>query len=199
MATVSNFNFQYDMSPVILWQYQNAPTIKNLINYQENFLNTAVTEFWAKMNSNFLNLGTATTDGLSMWGQLLGVGRPSYINAEGAEVPFNDDQYRLLLQARIYLLTFNGSAKALNEFFKGFFPGLTVQIIDNYNMTVTIRIVGAMPAQYKILFRSPYMETFLPRPAGVKYNIIIDDHDYSQIFTFAGQGGAGFDTGTFYE
>lgn len=196
---VANFNFTYDMSPVILWQYQEATKLKGLVNYQQTFLNTAITDFISTWNKNFLNLQTATSDGLSVWGQLLGVARPTYTNDEGQVVPFTDVQYRLLLQARIYLLTFDGSSKALNNFFKILFPGTQVVIQDNYDMTVTIQFLSEIPADMKILFEAPFVDTFLPRPSGVEYKVGVDTTDWSTTFGFEGQQIAGFDTGTFYQ
>lgn len=198
MSKVANFNFVYDMSPVILWQYQEAVNLKGLVQYQQNFLNTAITDFVGTWNKNFLNLQKATTDGLSVWGQLLGVARPTYQNEEGQTVTFTDDQYRLLLQARIYLLTFDGSAKALNNFFKILFPNVQVVIQDNYDMTVTIQFLSEIPEEMKVLFESPFVETFLPRPSGVQYKVGVDTTDWSQTFGFEGQETAGFNNGTFY-
>lgn len=196
---VANFNFSYDLSPVILWQYQETTNLKGLVQYQQTFLDTAITEFVGTWNKNFLNLQTATTDGLAVWGQLLGVPRPLYQNAEGETVVLTDDAYRLLLQARVYLLTFDGSAKALNNFFKILFPKSQVVIQDNYNMTVSIQFLDGIPEGYEILFRAPFVDTFLPRPSGVQYLIGSGTTDWEHTFGFEGQETAGFDNGTFYQ
>lgn len=186
MGQTANFNFTYDMSPVILWQYQDAPILKTLILNQENFLNTAIGDYVASLNGDFLNITTASTDGLAMWGQLLQVPRPVYTDEEGNTVSFSDDQYRLLLRARIYLLTFDGSAKALNSFFQILFPELSVVITDNYDMTVTINILNDPVPEIATLFKKPYIDYFLPRPAGVEYIINLGSADYSKIFGFEG-------------
>lgn len=199
MSKVANFNFVYDMSPIILWQYQEAVNLKGMVQYQQDFINTAITEFVGKWNKDFLNLQTASTDGLAVWGQLLGVARPTYVNDDGQTVSFTDEQYRLLLQGRIYLLTFDGSARALNQFFKTLFPDVQVVIQDNYDMTVTISFLNGVPPEMKILFESPFVETFLPRPSGVEYKIQLELTDWSKTFGFEGQETAGFDNGTFYQ
>lgn len=196
MPTISNFNFTYDMSPVILWQYQDAPILKGLILNQENFLNTAISDYVESLNGDFFNIATATTDGLSMWGQLLQVPRPVYTDDEGNTVSFTDDQYRLLLRARISLLTFDGSGRALNSFFKILFPDLQVLIQDNYDMTVTINILNAPTPEIAVLFKKPYIDYFLPRPSGVEYTINLGSTDYSKIFGFEGMTGPTTQGGT---
>ena len=203
MAETFNFNLQYDLSPVLLWQYQNAPIITGMVNSEQTFMNTAITEFWQSVNKDILNIQTCNSDGLAMWGQLLGVPRPTY--QQGTEtVSFTDQQYRLLLQARIYLLTFNGSVAALNQFFYILFPNYDVQIVDNYDMTVTINIGTKMTPEIAVLFQSPFVDTFLPRPSGVEY-IINTERDYTKVFGFEGMvdengdsvAGFGPDTGTY--
>lgn len=199
MSTTSNFNFAYDMSPVVLWQYEDAPILKGLIANQEEFLNSSIGDFVTALNSDFLNLTTASTDGLSMWGQLLQVPRPTYTDDDGNVVTFSDEQYKLLLRARIYLLTFDGSTRALNEFFKIVFPDLPVVITDNYDMTVTINILTDPTPEIAVLFKKPYVDYFLPRPSGVEYITNLGTTDHTKIFGFEGSGLNTFDNGTFFE
>lgn len=204
MTKVLEYNFKCDLSPVQLWQYDDAEKLKGIIQNQQSFMDTNVYYFYLYLQYFVFNLAEADEIGLSVWGSLLGVPRPTYDN-EGTTVPFTDDQYRLLLQSRIYLLTFDGSARALNEFFHIVFPDLTVIIQDNGDMTADIRIVQNVSEDVAVLFRSPFVETFLPRPSGVKYNIQIGEIDYTKVFGFEGMvdehgnSVAGFDNGTFLQ
>lgn len=197
MAKIANYNFNCDLSPVVLWQYNDAEKLKGIIGNQQNFMDENVKDFFENLRDNVFNLENADEFGLAIWGSLLGVPRPTY-EEDGQTVSFTDDQYRLLLRARICLLTFDGSAKALNEFFKTLFPEMLVQIKDNMNMTATINVLNEIPDEYKVLFRSPYVEIFIPRPTGVEYTINATPLDLSETFTFEGMGGAGFDQGTFF-
>lgn len=201
MEKIANFNFKCDLSPVVLWQYQNAPRLKGMVANQQAFMDTAVTEFCEIIHRDFLNLATCNTDGLSMWGNVLQVPRPVYQNAEGETVQFSDAQYRLLLRARVYLLTFDGSARALNEFFHILFPNMQVEVVDNYDMTATINILNEVDPEIAVLFQPPFVDTFLPRPAGVSYDTNAGgDVDYSKTFGFEGMTEtSGFDQGTFYQ
>lgn len=178
---VANYNYQQDLSKVILWQYDNTTNFKGLVDKEQEFMDENVTQFWQNFNRNIFNLATCNTFGLELWGKLLNVARPTYID-HGVEYEYNNDQYRLVLQSRIYVLTFDGSAKALNTFFSMLLPEYPVIITDNYDMTVDISFYEEPPAELKIVLSD---EDFLPRPSGVQYNMNWST-DYSKVFGFEG-------------
>ena len=202
MTEVLNYGFHCDLSKVVLWQYDEAEKIKTIVKNQQNFMDINVEGFFEYLKQNVFNLANADSIGLSIWGALLGVPRPTYVDG-GETKTFTDEQYKLLLRARIYLLTFDGSARAVNEFFYMLFPELTVTVRDNLDMTVDIQILQDVSEDVAVLFRNPFVETFLPRPSGVKYNVQIGNIDYTEVFGFEGMEDsngnsvAGFDNGTF--
>lgn len=201
MAKITNYNFNCDLSPVKLWQYSDAEKLKGIIANQQAFMDTNVKDFFENLRDNVFNLSNADAFGLSVWGSLLGVPRPSYV-VGGEKVYFTDEQYRLLLRARIYLLTFDGSARALNEFFHILFPDLVVTVKDNGNMTADISVLNEVDPEIAILFHSPFVEIFLPRPSGVEYNMNTQQMDITEIFGFEGMTDgndsvSGFDNGVF--
>ena len=140
MTEVLNYGFHCDLSKVVLWQYDEAEKIKTIVKNQQNFMDTNIEGFFEYLKQNVFNLANADSIGLSIWGALLGVPRPTYVDG-GETKTFTDEQYKLLLRARIYLLTFDGSARAVNEFFYMLFPELTVTVRDNLDMTVDIQIL----------------------------------------------------------
>lgn len=191
----ANYNFSIDLSKVILWQYDEAERLKTLVAGEQKFMDEAVTKFWDDFNVNIFNLATCNTFGLELWGKLLGIARPTYLSG-GVVHEYTDEQYRLVLQAKIYVLTFDGSAKALNQFFKMLFPDYPVVIQDNYDMTVDISFATEPTNDIKIVLSD---ENFLPRPSGVQYNFNWAI-DYTTIFGFEGQTPTeGFDNGTFIQ
>ena len=213
---VSNFNFQCDLSPVVLWQYLEATKFRGLVDYQQKFMDVAVRDFIEEFDKSFLNIATADTDGLALWGRLLNVGRPVYEKG-GVITEFTDEQYRVVLRAAIYLLAFDGSVKALNQFFKMLLPNLPILIVDNYDMTVSFNVLrdkADVEEWEQVLLNylfSPVRDKFsiaLPRPSGVRYDLRYNI-DYSDIFGFEGQtykteqntekSLQGFDNGTFYQ
>ena len=195
----ANYNFGIDLSKVILWQYDDAPKFKAIVENEQSFMDSAVRDFWDDFNRDVFNLSTCNSFGLSVWGSLLSVARPTYIK-NGVRTEYNDEQYRLVLQARIYLLTFDGSAKALNKFFKMLFPQYPVVITDNFDMTVDINFATEPTDEIKTVLQD---SLFLPRPSGVEYNLNWSV-DYTKVFGFEGQTNngeqlPGFDNGTFYK
>lgn len=196
MAKVTNYDFNYDMSQVILWQYDDAARLKSIVANEQGFIDENITDFYTDFNKDVLNIATANEFGLSVWGQLLGVMRPA---------TFTDDQYRMLLRARIYLLTFDGSARALNEFFHILFPNAIFDVKDNGDMMATIKVISGLDAEYEVLLKPPYSALFLPRPSGVRYITNLNPPDYSGVFGFEGQTDPngkqlpGFDQGTFIQ
>ena len=195
----ANYNFSTDLSKVILWQYDDAEKLKTLVNGEQAFMDEAVTKFWEDFNQNIFNLSTCNAFGLELWGKLLNVARPTYID-DGVVYEYSDEQYRLVLKARVYVLTFDGSAKALNQFFKMLFPDYPVTIVDNLDMTVDISFSVEPPSELKIVLSD---SNFLPRPSGVQYNLNWSI-DYTKVFGFEGQTYQGeqlpaFDNGTFIQ
>lgn len=190
---IVNYNFNLDLSPIVLWQYQDAPRIKGMIANQQKFVDENITAFWESWNKDIMNLQTCNTFGLSVWGRILQTARPTYLQ-DGQSVEYTDEQYRLVLQARIFLLTFDGSAKALNHFFKILFPDLMVQIVDNYDMTVDINIISDVTPDVRTVLTD---SLFLPRPSGVEYRLNFGV-DYETTFGFEGMTETvGFEQGTF--
>jgi hypothetical protein len=184
MAKVANFNFIYDYSPVLLWQYSNAPNIKKIVENEQTFLNTAILRFEMELRTHIFALSTCDANGLDLWGRLLGVQRPV---VDG--VQFTDEQYRLLLQSRIALLVWDGSAYSLNKILRGLFPTAIFRVVDcpldnlgnQRSMIVNLDFAGGLTAEQEAVLRLGYQDgeefvyTFLPRPAGVQYNISFDD------------------------
>lgn len=194
----TNFDFHNDLRAVILWQYLDANNINALVDKEQEFLDAALTNFIVRWRQKVLNIKTADTFGLGLWGKLLGVPRPT--TAGG--VPFSDEEYRIILRATAGALTFDGSIKGLMNFLHEVFPALLFEIKDTYQMVVEIRVVNldvATEEEKTILRDYAYL---LPRPSGVKYWFSDFLPDYSNTLGFDdGQETpdyAGFEQGTFY-
>lgn len=178
MTRVASFNFVYDYSPVLLWQYSNSPKLKAIIDNEQKFINTAITQFCYESEMFLYKLDTCNADGLDLWGRLLGIQRPV---ADG--VQFTDDQYRLLLKSRMLLINWDGSSYGLTRVIRGLFPEAVFRVVDNGNMIVNIDFASGVSESEKVVLSMGYVDevsgeyvyTFLPRPAGVEYNISYDD------------------------
>lgn len=125
MTKIANLNFKYDYSPLVLWQYSDATRLKQIIEYEQKFLDIAVTQFRDEFDNDIFNIDTCDSNGLELWGKLLQVERP-YIS--GAY--FNDEQYRLLLKSKLYLITWNGSSYGLINLIHNLFPDMLFSLED---------------------------------------------------------------------
>jgi hypothetical protein len=178
MTRVANFDYKYDYSPVVLWQYGGAKNIKKIVENEQQFLDMAITQFRNEFDEKIFNLKTCDSNGLDLWGRMLGIMRPS-VNDE----IFSDEQYRLLLLSRFSLLTWNGSSYDTTRVIKNLFPEAIFKVEDNGDMTVDISFAGGITEEQRVVLSMGYIDetsgeyvyTFLPRPAGVIYNIAFDD------------------------
>lgn len=178
MTRVANFDYKYDYSPVVLWQYGSAKNIKKIVENEQQFLDMAITQFRNEFDEKIFNLKTCDSNGLDLWGRMLGIMRPS-VN----DVVFTDEQYRLLLLSRFSLLTWNGSSYDTTRVIKNLFPEAIFKVEDNGDMTVDISFAGGITEEQRVVLSMGYIDetsgeyvyTFLPRPAGVIYNIAFDD------------------------
>lgn len=178
MTKIADFDYKYDYSPVLLWQYSNAPNMRKIVENEQAFLDMAITQFKEEFDRDIFNITTCDANGLDLWGRILGIQRPVF---QGTQ--FNDDQYRLLLQSRLSLLTWDGSAYGLTRIIKQLLPDATFRVVDNLNMTATLDFAGGLTEEQETVLRLGYLDetsgeyvyTFLPRPAGVNYDITFED------------------------
>ena len=188
MTKVANFDYKYNYNPVLLWQYTDAENIKNIIANEQNFLDVAITQFQQEFDEDIFNLETCDTNGLDLWGRLLGVQRPIILGEQAS-----NDQYRLLLKVRFSVLIWDGSCAGLTKIIKSLFPNALFQVTDNYDMTVSIDFAGGISREqmeilsmgYEDPLTETYVHTFLPRPAGVEYNITMEGQ-WARVLGFEG-------------
>ncbi len=81
MSTIQEFNdFLIDLSPCLLWQYDQAKNLNSLINSKQNWYDIYQSEFWQNWYNNVFNLSTCNIFGLSIWSVILNV--PLYVPIE---------------------------------------------------------------------------------------------------------------------
>lgn len=188
---IYNVDTTVDLSKVKLWQYDNAQNLLKLIDKLQEFANENIDQFWSNWKEDVFVLDTANSFGLSLWGMLLGVERPSYVDG-GQTILFNDEQYRTLLKGRVMLMNSNGSVKDINAYLNFLFPEKPVFVVDYQNMTIKLVFYYQPTVQEMAVIQS---DGFLPVPAGVKVGYVIVPPD--EVFGFYGQDLQTLDNGTF--
>lgn len=78
----------------------------------------------------------------------------------------DDDTYRILIKARIGWNQWDGTIDSLYSLWQNLFPGGSIVILDNQNMTAAITLTGTFTSIVKDLITNGYI---IPRPEGVEY------------------------------
>ena len=188
---VMNLQNAVNLLDCILWQYNKAEKLKALIQECQDEFDGNVEDFWNDFYTNIFNIDTANNFGLTVWGILLGVERPTYTDGTGTHY-YSDDMYRLFLKSRILMFQMDGSVYQINRYVNYLLPDKPIYVIDNYDMTMSINYYySPTPEEWQVL-NNP---DFFPRPSGVM--IQFKSLDPTEIFGFNGTGFQPFDTKPF--
>ena len=196
--SIVNPDFKLDASGIYLWQYEDATRLHAILNGAEEFFRVAVTEFWTDFRDKIFNIVTAVGFGLDLWGQILGVQRPTYTHdVDGVSVTekISDDMYRRVLLGTLYKMNTNATLYDINHFLSYIFPDRAFVVRDNLDMTFTVFAIFVPTDEEKAVLR---LENFLPRPAGVLCNFTYYDAENSQFWGFAAEGTEEELTQTYY-
>jgi hypothetical protein len=105
---------------------------------------------------------------LDVDGKIAGISRTVAFQPSNGVSPILDDEtYRLLIKATIAANQWDGTESSLYSIWKQLFPGGSINIIDNQDMTCTIVLTGAFTSIIQDLIVNGYI---VPRPEGVLYN-----------------------------
>ncbi len=119
----------------------------------------------------FAEMDAAIGDQLDILGVILGVGRTVNFMPTGGLSPILDDAtYRLLLKNKVIRNHWDGRASTIQEAWKSLFPGGTIIVQDNQNMTVDVTITGGFSQLIIDLIEHDYI---VPRPQGVLMNYYV--------------------------
>jgi len=215
--TIRQFDFSAYILNQILWQYDNAPNIKGLLEKLQARANEAQTTFWTDWFKNVFNVDTADDFGLNVWCLILGL--PVIMNQSGEQTLIfgldntnrqNFDRGNFSREARgIYLSTeekrivvklryfqcvmYKGDLFDTNRFLGEVFKKLgQVYYVDNFDMSITY-IFGFYPDE-RLIYAFNYFD-LLPHTAGVKIKNII--YKGQSIWGFDNANRKNFDRGAF--
>lgn len=181
----------FDYQKTIISQYAQSPTINRLIENMADYIRIDVD--MDNFLVNIWDINTANSEGLNIWGKIVGVKRNVRIPTQGAffgfaktrSMPFNqapfftqmqsevvsldDETFRQLIKIKALANISATTAPALNTLLKKIYPDKVCYVIDNNNMTASYVIADNLtPIQFAILTQTGVM----PKPAGVFVNII---------------------------
>ena len=190
MADILNLFNSIPLINNVLWQYDNAPNLKSLIESKQSWYNANTDEFYRGIIDNFLNIITADDWGLALWGLVLQV--PRTYNINGSNVTLERERYRLILRAKLLLTRMHGTVPEMLAYLNFLFESKgKIAVVDNLDMTITYRFgFNLSDLQLEIL----KVANLLPTPAGVRSIILTLDN---KVFGFYGSGCLPFDQGRF--
>lgn len=117
------------------------------------------------------SMDTAVGAQLDVIGEYLGRSRVLLFNAKnGASSILSDDLYRILLNATIAKLNWDGGIESLQGKWRALLPDITISIRDNQDMTIDVSLVGINDEQLKEMIELGYI---IPKPEGVRVNMQI--------------------------
>lgn len=200
-------------------QYANSSAIQTLVSNLQMYFDPvrATDEFYNKI----WNIDTANSYGLDIWGRIVGVGR--YLNVKNSEknfgfntpnnsfAPFNvapfrngepvtstyrltDEAYRKLVMVKAMANIVRPNAPTLNLMLQYLFSGRRCYALDLGNMSMRYVFAFYLQPFEKVIIQSEIM----PRPAGVRLEILEVPQPYIFGFSEAGDRSSPFNQGTFF-
>jgi hypothetical protein len=215
MSRIQDFDFSVNLLQVLLWQYNEAHKIEELLTNKQNWVNDNQRDFWQNWYDDVFNLQTANDFGLAVWAIILNLpltvgpspdpaGKPIFgfgtfnqnfnngnFSSRDSSIFLTTEEKRLLLRLRYYQLVSNGVIPDANRFLKEVFKDFgQVYLLDGLDMTITC--VFTFTPDSRLLFMLKRFD-LIPRPSGVKLRYIAAT---GKVFGF-GQFNQNFNNGNF--
>ncbi len=185
---------QINLKQCLLWQYNNAPALRALLLQKEAWYKLHQQEFWEYWYNKVFNLETADDFGLQVWGEILDFPR-QVRSVDGQLHVLTNEQYRAVLKGQMLKFNMGATAPEINQWLQVVFGSKgKVYCLDNLDMTAVPFVFEQTPSD-EILWLLANVD-FLPRPAGVGYQVRLIGQD---ILGFNGSGLQTFNNGVFYE
>ncbi len=118
-------------------------------------------------NEHF-HLEDAVGNQLDLLGEIVGRRRVLNFQPEGYSARLDDENYRLILKAKILQNQWDGTIAGMQALFQSIFPDQTLVLIDNQDMTMRATVVGLADSLQVQLLNHGYI---LPKPEGVRLHV----------------------------
>ena len=138
---------------------------KDAISYVPNALTTKAGSY------TFTSFDACVGNQLDILGVILGISRQvTFDPTDGSSPVLDDSTYRILLKNQVLKNHWDGRAESLQTTWKELFPGGTIIVQDNQNMTIDVTITGTFTQIIIDLIKNDYI---VPRPQGVWMNYYV--------------------------
>lgn len=180
--------FNVNLMRTVLWQYENAPKIKTLVQSEQDWANKNVTEFWQNWFRDVFNLKTANEFGLNVWSRILNVpltinrpkriggvfgfssshknfGRGNFGRGKSQDISVTTEQARKILLLRWFQLTSRPTVGNINKALEIVFGAGVAYVQDNLDMSNQLFMFTERP-DYQTIDMLKNTD-LLPRPSTV--------------------------------
>lgn len=180
--------FNVNLMRTVLWQYENAPKLKSLVQSEQDWANDNVTEFWKNWFRDVFNLKTANEFGLNVWSRILDVpltinrprrvggvfgfgsnhknfGNGNFGRARSQDIEVSTEQARKILLLRWFQLTSRPTVANINEALEIVFGAGIAYVQDSLDMSNQLFMFTERPDYQTIdILKNTDL---LPRPSAV--------------------------------
>lgn len=180
--------FHVNLMRTVLWQYENAPKLKSLVQSEQDWADKNMTEFWKNWFRDVFNLKTANDFGLSVWSRILNIqltinrpkrvsgifgfstnhknfGNGNFGRGKTQDISVTTEQARKILLLRWFQLTSRPTIANINEALEIVFGAGVAYVQDNLDMSNQLFMFTERP-DYQTIDMLKNTD-LLPRPSTV--------------------------------
>lgn len=195
MTTIQDIDTSANLLRAILWQYDGAAKLRQIVDAEQSFFNDAQEKFWADWLRDVFNFNTANDFGLAVWARILDInlgvdvpasgdeskfgfssnnenfGHGNFGRSRSGEVSLTTDQKRLIIRLRYAQITKRPTIPNINETLAEVFQGFggSAYATDNLDMTMDYWFQFTIPSSLRFVLQK-YDLLLRPSAVGYTYN-----------------------------
>lgn len=192
MSTIQQIDTNANLLRAILWQYEGAENLRQIVEAEQSWFDGAQVEFWDSWIRDVFNFNTANDFGLAVWSRILdidlgvdvsaspdepcfGFGQynenfenGNFSRVRGGTISLTTDQKRLVIRLRYAQLTTRPTVPNINRILSDVFAdfGGSAYVTDNQDMTIDYQFNFLIPSSLRFILEK---YDLLLRPSTVGY------------------------------
>lgn len=195
MSTIQQIDTNANLLRAILWQYEGADNLRQIVEAEQAWFDGAQVEFWESWIRDVFNFNTANDFGLAVWSRILDIDLGVDVSASPDEPCFGFGQYnenfengnfsrlnsgtisltteqkRLVIRLRYAKLTTRPTLPNINRILSTVFTdfGGNAYVTDNQDMTIDYQFNFLIPSSLRFILEK-YDLLLRPSTVGYTYN-----------------------------
>lgn len=195
MSTIQQIDTNANLLRALLWQYEGADNLRQIVEAEQAWFDGAQVEFWESWIRDVFNFNTANDFGLAVWSRILdidlgvdvsaspdepcfGFGQynenfenGNFSRVRGGTVSLTTDQKRLVIRLRYAQLTTRPTVPNINRILSDVFAdfGGSAYVTDNQDMTIDYQFNFLIPSSLRFILEK-YDLLLRPSTVGYTYN-----------------------------